>query len=86
MVSAPFECSVPVRWGGVDSCEAVNNAAYLSDAEQALWMDFQSLGLLDDGRFPFVLGETKLRSLRPLSARSQLRVLPEFEGISATEH
>lgn len=60
-----FAAEVPLRWVDVDSAGIVNNACYLSLMEQARYLYFQHLGLLADGKVPFVLAETTVKFLRP---------------------
>jgi acyl-CoA thioester hydrolase len=60
-----FAAEVPLRWVDVDSAGVVNNAVYLNLMEQARYLYFTQLGLLDDHVVPFVLAETQLKFLRP---------------------
>lgn len=60
-----FAAEVPLRWVDVDSAGVVNNAVYLSLMEQARYLYFAQLGLLDDHVVPFVLAEVQLEFLRP---------------------
>ena len=60
-----FDTEVPLRWVDVDSAGVVNNATYLSLAEQARWVYFSELGLLRDHQLPFVLAEAKVQFLQP---------------------
>jgi acyl-CoA thioester hydrolase len=55
----------PLRWGDIDSCGVLNNAVYLSLLEQARYEYCRQLGLLDGVSFPFLLGETTIRFLKP---------------------
>ena len=43
----------------------MNNAVYASLMEQARYRYFDQLGLLEQGRLPFVLAESTIRYLRP---------------------
>ena len=65
--AAPFRFAVPtpLRWVDVDSEAVVNNAVYASLMEQARYRYFDDLGLLEEGRLPFVLAESTIRYLRP---------------------
>ena len=67
-MSFRFVIRHPVRWGDVDWFGVVNNAVYFTWFEQARFEYFQTLGLLEEGDFPFVLGETTARFLRPARA------------------
>lgn len=60
-----FETPTPLRWVDIDSEGIVNNAVYLSLMEQARFVYFRQLGLLRDGKVPFVLAEQVLRFRRP---------------------
>ena len=60
-----FAAEVPLRWVDVDSAGVVNNAVYLNLMEQARYLYFTQLGLLDDHVVPFVLAEAQLKFLRP---------------------
>lgn len=60
-----FVANVPLRWVDVDSAGVVNNAVYLSLMEQARYLYFTHLGLLNDHAVPFLLAETTVKFLRP---------------------
>jgi len=60
-----FAAEVPLRWVDVDSAGVVNNATYLSLLEQARYLYFTHLGLMDDHAVPFVLAEANVKFLRP---------------------
>jgi acyl-CoA thioester hydrolase len=60
-----FAAEVPLRWVDVDSAGVINNAVYLNLMEQARYLYFTQLGLLDDHVAPFVLAEAQLKFLRP---------------------
>lgn len=60
-----FAASVPLRWVDVDSAGVVNNAVYLSLMEQARYLYFTHLGLLQGHAVPFLLAETTVKFLRP---------------------
>jgi acyl-CoA thioester hydrolase len=60
-----FAAEVPLRWVDVDSAGVINNAVYLNLMEQARYLYFTQLGLLDDHVVPFVLAEAQLKFLRP---------------------
>lgn len=60
-----FAAETPLRWVDVDSAGVVNNAAYLSLMEQARYLYFTQLGLMDDHVVPFVLAEANVKFLRP---------------------
>ena len=60
-----FAAEVPLRWVDVDSAGVVNNATYLSLMEQARYLYFTQLGLMNDHRVPFVLAEANVKFLRP---------------------
>jgi acyl-CoA thioester hydrolase len=80
-----FTADVPLRWVDVDSAGVVNNAAYLSLMEQARFMYFQHLGLLQDFRVPFVLAEVGLKFLRPgrLGMRVEVAAATKSFGTSS---
>ncbi|MFM1871390.1 MAG: hypothetical protein RL398_812 [Planctomycetota bacterium] len=60
-----FCAEVPLRWVDVDSVGVVNNAVYLSLVEQARFLYFSHLGLMDGHRIPFLLRETTVSFERP---------------------
>lgn len=60
-----FAANVPLRWVDVDSAGVVNNAVYLSLMEQARFLYFSHLGLLQDHGVPFLLAEVNVKFLRP---------------------
>ena len=73
-MSFRFVHEQPVRWGDIDSVGVLNNAVYLSFLEEARYGYFRHLDLLRDGQLPFLLGETKVRFLRPGRAGMVLSV------------
>jgi acyl-CoA thioester hydrolase len=60
-----FVHEAPVRWSDLDAAGVVNNAVYLTLLEQCRFAYFKELGLLEGNGFPFLLGETSIRFLRP---------------------
>ena len=60
-----FAEHVPLRWVDVDSAGVVNNAVYLSLMEQARYLYFTHLGVLDGHAVPFLLAEANVKFLRP---------------------
>jgi len=69
-----FSCDQPIRWSDIDAAGVINNAVYLSLVEQARYLYFQHLGIVEDARVPFLLGETSVRFHRPGRMGSQVRV------------
>ncbi|MCB9868613.1 MAG: acyl-CoA thioesterase [Planctomycetes bacterium] len=69
-----FSTRLAVRWKDVDSFGIVNNAVYSTLIEQARFEYFGHLDLLPGGNFPFVVGSTSLRFLRPARAGMELEV------------
>ena len=69
-----FSAQISVRWKDVDSFQVVNNAVYFTMIEQTRFEYFEHLGLLRDGNFPFVVGETSCRYLQPARLGMQLKV------------
>ncbi len=69
-----FSAQIPVRWKDVDSFQVVNNAVYFTMIEQTRFEYFEHLGLLRDGNFPFVVGETSCRYLQPARLGMQLSI------------
>lgn len=61
----PFRTVVPLRWVDVDAEGIVNNAVYASLMEQARYEYFAVLGVVAEGKVPFVLAEATTRYLRP---------------------
>lgn len=64
-MSYHFSQAQHVRWNDLDSHGILNNAIYLTMLEQARWGYFSHLELTQGDRFPFVLGETAIRFLKP---------------------
>ena len=73
-MSYRFVTDVPLRWVDVDSEGVVNNAVYLSLMEQARFLYFEQLGLLERQRVEFVLAEATVRFHRPGRLGMQTRV------------
>lgn len=65
MAAFRFRHEIPVRWSDIDSVGVLNNAKYLTYFEQARYEYSRQLGLLVEGQFPYVLGETSVRFLQP---------------------
>ena len=61
----PFVQTENLRWSDADLQGVVNNAVYLTMFEQARLAYFQSLGLMRGVAFPFLLGSTNVRFVRP---------------------
>ena len=53
------------RWSDEDNQKVLNNAVYMTLFEEARLRYFAGLGLVDDGRFPFLLAQAHLRFVRP---------------------
>lgn len=79
-----FAAEVPLRWVDVDSAGVVNNATYLSLMEQARYLYFTQLGLLDDHAVPFVLAETTVRFLRPGRLGMKVEVAARVRQLGTT--
>lgn len=79
-----FAADVPLRWVDVDSAGVVNNAAFLSLMEQARFLYFQHLGLLQDHQVPFVLAETTVKFLRPGRLGMQVEVAAATRALGTT--
>ena len=60
-----FETKLTVRWSDEDHHRVVNNAVYLTLMEEARLAYFTELGLMEDGRFPFVLAQANVVFVRP---------------------
>lgn len=69
-----FIVDVPLRWVDVDSEGVVNNAVYLSLVEQARFLYFEELGLLQNHRVEFLLAEVTVKYLRPARLGMQTKV------------
>lgn len=61
----PFVHRETLRWSDADLQGVVNNAVFLTLFEQARFAYFAHLGLLNGAAFPFLLGSTSLRFVRP---------------------
>ncbi len=73
-MSFHFFCEQPVRWKDIDAAGVLNNAVYLTFVEQARFLYFRELGITQAEEFPFVLGETTARYLRPGRAGMTLSI------------
>jgi acyl-CoA thioester hydrolase len=79
-----FAAEVPLRWVDVDSAGVVNNAVYLSLLEQARYLYFAQLGLLDDHVVPFVLAEVQLKFARPGRLGMKVEVAARVRQLGTT--
>lgn len=70
----PFVHEETVRWSDVDLMGVLNNAVWLTFFEQARHAYFGALGLMRGDAFPFVLGSTSVRFLRPGRAGMRIAV------------
>lgn len=61
----PFVHRETLRWIDADLQGVINNAVYLTLLEQARFAYFGALDLLRGAEFPFLLGSTEVRFLRP---------------------
>jgi acyl-CoA thioester hydrolase len=61
----PFVHRETLRWNDADLQGVINNAVYLTLLEQARFAYFQALDLLSGHAFPFLLGSTNIRFVRP---------------------
>lgn len=57
--------SLRTRWCDEDNQAVLNNAIYMTLFEEGRRAYFDSLGLLEQNRFPFLLAQTNVRFLRP---------------------
>lgn len=74
-MSYQFAIELPVRWKDIDNAGVLNNAVYLTLLEEARFAYFRELDLVrEDGNFPFLVGETSIRFLKPGAAGMTLRV------------
>lgn len=64
----PFVHRETLRWSDADLQGVVNNAVFLTLFEQARYGYFARLGLLRNDAFPFLLGSTNVRFVRPARA------------------
>jgi acyl-CoA thioester hydrolase len=60
-----FIARLTTRWSDEDNLGVLNNAVYLTLFEEARWRYFGSLGLLQQGNFPFLLAQCNVRFLHP---------------------
>ncbi len=70
-VGSSFVHEEQVRWVDLDAAGVVNNAVYLTFVEQARFAYFARLGL---GGATFLLGETRVRYLRPVQNLAKLGI------------
>ena len=61
----PYRVRLRTRWSDEDTQHVLNNAVLPTLFEEARFAYFDSLGLLEDNRFPFVLAQTNVRYLAP---------------------
>ena len=61
----PFVHRETLRWNDADLQGVVNNAVYMTVVEQARFAYFGGLGLLRGTAFPFLLGTSTIRFVRP---------------------
>lgn len=69
-----FETILTVRWSDEDHHRVVNNAVYLTLMEEGRLAYFTELGLMEDGRFPFVLAQVNVVFVRPGRGGRDVRV------------
>lgn len=79
-----FSENVPLRWVDVDSAGVVNNAVYLSLMEQARYLYFNHLGLLEDHQVSFLLAETTIKFLRPGRLVMQVEVAARTSALGTS--
>ena len=79
-----FSAEVPLRWVDVDSVGVVNNAVYMSFLEQARYLYFQHLGLMEDHAIPFLLAETKITFKKPGRLGMKIEVAARTSKIGDT--
>ncbi|MCC6782921.1 MAG: acyl-CoA thioesterase [Planctomycetes bacterium] len=70
----PFRTEVTLRWSDGDLQGVVNNAVFLSVFEEARLAYFRALDAMRGESFPFLLGSTALRFVRPGRAGSRVGV------------
>jgi acyl-CoA thioesterase FadM len=61
----PFRVRVFTRWSDEDVQGVVNNAVYLTLFEESRHRYFTGLGLVEDGKFPFLLAQCNVRFVAP---------------------
>ncbi|MBL8750119.1 MAG: acyl-CoA thioesterase [Planctomycetes bacterium] len=79
-----FVANVPLRWVDVDSEGVVNNAVYLSLMEQARYLYFTHLGLLEGHNVPFLLAEANVKFLRPGRIDMKVEVAARVGSLGTT--
>jgi acyl-CoA thioester hydrolase len=62
------------RWSDEDNQDVLNNAVYMTLFEEARHGYFSALGLLQDGKFPFLLLQTNIRFVHPGRGGQDVRV------------
>ena len=60
-----FRVELRTRWNDDDRYGVLNNAVYMTLFEEARLAYFESLGIMRDGHFPFLLLQTNVRFLAP---------------------
>ncbi len=60
-----FRIERRTRWCDEDRFGVLNNAIYMTLFEEARLAYFEQLGVVEDGRFPFLLAQTNVRFLAP---------------------
>ena len=66
--------TLSTRWSDEDNQHVLNNAVYMTLFEEARHRYFSGLGLLRDGRFPFLLLQTLVRFVHPGRGDQDVRV------------
>jgi acyl-CoA thioester hydrolase len=70
----PFVHRETLRWSDADLQGVVNNAVFLTLFEQARYDYFTRLGLLRGQSFPFLLGSTNVRFVRPARVGMEVEI------------
>ncbi len=60
-----FRFVTRTRWSDEDRQGVLNNAVHLCLMEEARFAYFEALGLLEEGRFPFLVAQSNVRYLAP---------------------
>ena len=69
-----FVHETATRWSDEDNQGVLNNAVYMTLFEEARLGFCRMAELLEDGRFPFLLAETRVKFLRPGRGGTAVRV------------
>jgi YbgC/YbaW family acyl-CoA thioester hydrolase len=69
-----FRVELATRWSDEDNQSMVNNAVYMTLLEETRHAYFRALDLLSANKFPFVLAQTNISFVSPMSGGTRVEV------------